>query len=108
MILFRFLYLPEVTTLIELLKYEKKKKLFCCFVDFSKAFDSVWHIGLWRKLINTHVNGYFLCVLQNINKDIKSCISLKGEDSLFFFFSNRGVRQGDNISPLLFSLFVND
>lgn len=93
-------------SLIELLKYEKKK-LFCCFVDFSKAFDSVWRIGLWRKLINTHVNGNFLRVLRNIYKDIKSCISLEGEDSLFFF-SNRGVRQGDNISPLLFSLFLND
>lgn len=33
--------------------------------------------------------------------------SLEGEDSPFFF-SNRGVRQGDNISPLLFSLFLND
>ena len=93
-------------SLIELLKYEKKK-LFCCFVDFSKAFDSVWRIGLWRKLMNTHVNGNFLRVLRNIYKDIKSCISLEGEESLFFF-SNRGVRQGDNISPLLFSLFLND
>ena len=34
-------------SLIEILKNEKKK-LFCCFVDFSKTFDLVWHIGLWR------------------------------------------------------------
>ena len=27
--------------LIEIMKFEKKK-LFCSFVDFSKAFDSVW------------------------------------------------------------------
>ena len=25
-----------------------------------------------------------------------------------FFISTRGVRQGENLSPLLFSLFVND
>ena len=30
-------------SLIELLK-TKKKKLFCTFVDFSKAFDSVWRV----------------------------------------------------------------
>ena len=34
--------------LIELLK-SQKQKLFCCFVDFSSAFDSVWRIGLWKK-----------------------------------------------------------
>lgn len=92
--------------LIELMKYEKKK-LFCCFVDFSKAFDSVWRIGLWRKLINTHVNGKFLRVLQNMYLDIKSCVTIRGDDSPFFS-SNRGVRQGDNISPVMFSLFLND
>ena len=26
----------------------KKKKLFCSFIDFSKAFDSVWRVGLWK------------------------------------------------------------
>ena len=69
-------------SLLELLNYEKKKLFFCC-VDFSKAFDSVWRIGLWRKLINTHVNRNYLRDLQNIYKDIKSCISLEGGDSLF-------------------------
>ena len=39
--------------------------------------------------------------------NIKSCVSVEGDDSPFFF-SNRGVRQGDNISPVLFSLFLND
>ena len=92
--------------LMELLKYEKKK-LFCCFVDFSKAFDSVWRVGLWRKLLSTHVDGKFLRVLQNMYSNIKSCVTVAGEDSPFFF-SNRGVRQGDNISPVLFSLFLND
>ena len=24
----------------------QKNKLFCLFIDFSKAFDSVWHVGL--------------------------------------------------------------
>ena len=28
-----------------------KGKLFCCFVNFQKAFDSIWHDGLLSKLI---------------------------------------------------------
>ena len=26
----------------------QKKKLFCSFIVFSKAFDSVWRVGLWK------------------------------------------------------------
>ena len=33
----------------ELLKAQKKK-LFCCFIDFSRAFDTIWRVGLWKKL----------------------------------------------------------
>ena len=36
--------------LTELLE-QKKKKLFCLFVDYSKAFDSVWRIGLTMTLL---------------------------------------------------------
>jgi len=39
--------------------------------------------------------------------NIKSCIFLNGEKSPFFG-CNCGVRQGENLSPVLFSLFLND
>lgn len=39
--------------------------------------------------------------------NIKSCVTVNGQDSQVFS-SNRGVRQGDNLSPVLFSLFLND
>jgi hypothetical protein len=29
---------------------KKKKKLYCAFIDFAKAFDTVWRNGLWNKL----------------------------------------------------------
>ena len=44
--------------MIELLRFQKKK-LFCSFLDFSKAFDSVWKVGLWKKLLEHNVNGNF-------------------------------------------------
>ena len=37
----------------------QKKKLFCSFIDLSKAFDSVWRVGLWKKLSASNINGYF-------------------------------------------------
>ena len=45
-----------LSSLIDLHKFHKKK-LYCCFVDFSKTFDSVWRVGFWQKLLNSGING---------------------------------------------------
>ena len=93
-------------SLFELLK-KQKKKLFCAFVDFSKAFDSVWRIALWNKLLRNEINGKFFNVIYNLYQNIKSCITLNGANSTFFE-SYVGLRQGENLSPVLFSIFLND
>lgn len=93
-------------SLFELLKLQKKK-LFCAFVDFSKAFDSVWRVGLWNKLLNDGINGKFFKVIFNLYQNIKSCITLNSSNSAFFE-SFIGLRQGENLSPVLFSIFLND
>lgn len=92
--------------LIEILK-SKKLKLFCSFIDFSKAFDSVWRVGLWSKLLANNINGKFFRIVYNMYQGIKSCISFNSNQS-DFFQSFRGVRQGENLSPVLFALFLND
>jgi hypothetical protein len=30
---------------------KKKKKMYCAFVDFEKAFDNIWRVALWYKLL---------------------------------------------------------
>ena len=85
----------------------QKKKLFRSFIDFSKAFDSVWRVGLWKKLLASNINGKCFQIIFNMYKGIKSCVSYNGEQSSFFS-SFRGVRQGENLSPVLFALFLND
>jgi len=92
--------------LIEILK-KRKKKLFCAFVDFSQAFDKVWRNGLWHKLIQTSINGKFFNVINNMYNNIKSSVFVNGASSSTFM-SEIGVRQGENLSPILFSLFLND
>ena len=92
--------------LTEILK-QSKKKLYCCFVDFSKAFDSVWRVGLWMKLLSNNINGKIFRVIHNMYRNIKSCVMYAGDQSSFFP-SFKGVRQGENLSPILFSLFLND
>ena len=92
--------------LIELLK-ARKRKLYCVFIDFQKAFDMVWRVGLWRKLLNTNIKGEFFRIIHNMYQNIKSCVKVENVTS-DFFTCNTGVRQGENLSPLLFSVFLND
>ena len=95
-----------LNTLIETLK-NQKKKLFCAFIDFSQAFNSVWRIGLWRKLLGSTVQGKLLRVIYNMYSGIKSCVSVNNECS-GYFISNLGVRQGENLAPVLFCIYLND
>ena len=92
--------------LTEILK-SRNKKLFCAYIDFQKAFDSVWRIGLWMKLLGNSINGKCFKIIYNLYQNIKSCIKYSGKQSSFFL-SHRGVRQGENLSPVLFCLFLND
>jgi hypothetical protein len=84
----------------------KKKKLFCCFIDFKKAFDTTWRAGLWQKLINSNIHGKMFEIVFSFY-DIKSCVK-SGHTFSDFFTSDIGVRQGENLSPFLFVIYLND
>ena len=86
---------------------QKGKKLFTCFIDFQKAFDSVWHDGLFRKLENKGINGNFLNLIKNIYNSTKCAVKINNKTTNFFKYE-RGVQQGNPLSPLLFNLFIND
>ncbi|MEW8547414.1 MAG: reverse transcriptase family protein, partial [Candidatus Thiodiazotropha sp.] len=93
-------------SLIQIAK-TNKSKLYCAFIDFKQAFDTVWRNGLWQKLLNTKINGKCFNFIRNMYSDIKSrIITSEGESA--FFPCKTGVRQGENLSPLLFSVYLND
>ena len=81
--------------------------LYCCFIDFKQAFDTVWRDQLWQKLAKHHINGKCLTLLQNMYKNIKSNVTVNNNSSAFFPCQT-GVRQGETLSPFLFSIFLND
>ena len=53
-------------TLINKHVKDKNKKVFACFVDFRKAYDSVWQKGLFPRLNNNGINEPFLSILKRI------------------------------------------
>ena len=89
-------------------KYTKQNKyLYTCFVDFSKAFDSIWRKGLIQKLARIGLNGKFLNIIKSIYETTTNSILYKDQLSPKFT-SNIGVKQGDTLSTILFNLYIND
>ena len=78
----------------------KGKRLYCCFVDYVKAFDSVIHYILWQKMLKYGISGNLLNLIMSMYSKLKTCVKLNGEFSEFFS-SNVGLMQGESLSPFL-------
>ena len=85
-----------------------QKKLFSCFIDFKKAFDTVQHYGLLYKLRKAGISDHFYTVIKNMYQNTYLSVKVNNDFSTNWFSSKTGVRQGDNLSPTLFKLFINE
>ena len=76
-------------------------------IDFSKAFDSVWHPVLFHKLISAGLPPCFARWTQSFLSDRRACVVIQNHKSRSFRVCRR-VPQGSVLGPVLFSLFIND
>ncbi len=82
-------------------------KVFAFFIDFSAAFDTVNRLSLIYKLSALGLSTKCLDALAAIYKKTRSKVWTKSGYS-DCFDTVTGVRQGCILSPLLFTLYVND
>ena len=83
------------------------KKTYAFFLDVQKAYDTVWRNGLWVKLWDLGVRGRMWRVIKRMYEASRSAVLLDGEKSASFSVE-QGVAQGCSLSPILFSVFIND
>ena len=92
----------------EILQIYKNSKhsLYISFIDLSKAFDSIPKTILIEKLHSLLPNSNFLHLLKRLITDKRYKILYDGVESEAFNLQ-KGLPQGDSLSPTLFSIFMN-
>ena len=100
-------HLSSLATLIDSRK-KSRKSTFIAFVDFSKAFDRVDRGLLWTKLEMLGLRqSKFLTAVKALYQNVECSVRVNGFLSDWFEVTT-GLKQGCLISPLLFSLYIND
>ena len=89
------------------MQFSKNKKLYVCFVDYRKAFDSVNREALFRVLERNGITGNFLLAVKSIYKKVLAAVRHNGEISDYFDCPT-GLKQGCLLSPKLFSIFMTE
>lgn len=80
----------------------RNKRLYCAFIDFKAAFDTINREILFNRLKKIGIPAYIIEAIKNIYKTTLSTIN--GTT----FRQTNGLRQGCPLSPLLFALYIGD
>ena len=94
-------------SLVQNMLNNNTQPLFCAFVDLKKAFDPVYHNALRLNLYKMEINGKMLRIICAVYDSVKCCVRHCGSYSDFFEVSV-GLKQGETLSHILFSLFIED
>ncbi len=99
----------ELTQFINdsLLAYVNNEYTLAVFLDLSKAFDTIDHVTLLKKLEYNSIHGLAVKWFESYLKDRRQYVCHNNVSSQFLDISC-GVPRGSVLGPLLFLIYIND
>jgi len=85
----------------------ENKSTYLAFLDFRKAFDTVWREGLLSIAWNIGIRGKVWNILDNLYKNVQCNVKL-GDIETDLFDIDEGLKQGCVLSPILFCIYINE
>ena len=82
-----------------------EKNIYFCFIDYSKALDSVDHNKLLKILQEMGIPDHLTCLLRNLYAGQEATVRT-GHGTTDWFQIGKGVRQGCILSSHLFNLYA--
>ena len=96
-------------TILETINHmlERGSKVFSCFLDVRKAFDTVWIDGLLYKLFNDlGIKGRMWLAIKDLYTDVKAQVLYSGELSREFDVS-QDTGQGRIFALFMYKVYIN-
>ena len=84
---------------------KKRIALNVCFIDLTKAYDSVDRTLLWTVLARFGVPQIMISVIRQFHDGMRACVRLDDRVCSRWFAVEQGLRQGCVLAPLLFNIF---
>jgi Reverse transcriptase (RNA-dependent DNA polymerase) len=100
-------HLQTIRSLIEKTS-EYNIPIHMAFIDFHKAFDSIETWQILMSMDNARIDSRYTTLIKNIYQNASMHIKIDEETRTNSIKIKRGVRQGDTISPKLFTLALED
>ena len=84
---------------------KKRIPLYVCFIDLTKAYNSVDRILLWAVLARFGVPQKVISVIRQFHDGMRTYVRVDDRVYSGWFAVEQGLRQGCVLAPLLFNIF---
>ena len=84
---------------------EFQESIYFCLIDYTRAFNSVYHKILWKILKEMGIPDHLTCLLRNLYAGQEATVRT-GHGTADLFKIGKGVSQGCILSSFLFNLYA--